>query len=65
MLYICTKFHENILDGNKVIEQTRFILEIFQWAIISQNNLGAVTVIVYCTLSDTCSIKISLLVFKL
>ena len=29
MLYICTKFYENILNGNKVIEQTRFALEIF------------------------------------
>ena len=29
MLYICTKFYENILKGNKVIEQTRFALEIF------------------------------------
>ena len=24
MVYICTKFHENILDGIKVIERTRF-----------------------------------------
>ena len=24
MVYICTKFRENILDGMKVIERTRF-----------------------------------------
>ena len=24
MVYICTKFHENILDGIEVIERTRF-----------------------------------------
>ena len=24
LVYICTKFHENILDGIKVIEQTQF-----------------------------------------
>ena len=36
LLYICTKFHENILDLIKVIEQTRFSLEIFQLGIISQ-----------------------------
>ena len=24
MVYICAKFHENILDGIKVIERTRF-----------------------------------------
>ena len=36
MLYICTKLYENILDGNKVKEQTRLSLEIFQRTIISQ-----------------------------
>ena len=24
VVYICTKFHENILDGIKVLERTRF-----------------------------------------
>ena len=24
LVYICTKFHENILDGTKVIERTQF-----------------------------------------
>ena len=35
-LYICTKFHENILDGIKVIQQTRFSIENFQRSIIAQ-----------------------------
>ena len=35
MVYICTKFHENILDGIKVIERTRFSWEKNQRAIIS------------------------------
>ena len=39
LLNICTKFHENILEGIKVIEQTRFSLEIFQRGIISQKLL--------------------------
>ena len=34
MVYICTNFHENILDGIKVIEQTRFSYEKFQRSII-------------------------------
>ena len=38
MFYICTKCHENILDSNKVIEQTRFSFEIFQRRIISQGG---------------------------
>ena len=37
MLNICTKFHENIHDGNKFIGHIRFSLEIFQRGIISQN----------------------------
>ena len=34
LVYICTKFHENILDGIKVIEQTQFSKEKFQRGII-------------------------------
>ena len=34
MVYISTKFHENILGGIKVIEQTRFSSEKFQSGII-------------------------------
>ena len=36
VLNICTKFHENIPDGIKVIELTRFSLEIFQRDMITQ-----------------------------
>ena len=34
MVYICTKFHENILEGIKVKEQTQFSKEKFQRGII-------------------------------
>ena len=34
LVYIRTKFHENILDGIKVIEQTQFSKEKFQMGII-------------------------------
>ena len=34
VVYICTKFHENILEDTKVIERTRFSQEKFQRAII-------------------------------
>ena len=32
VIYICTKFHENILDGIKVKERTRFSSEKISWA---------------------------------
>ena len=34
LVYICTKFHENILNGIKVIELTRFSCEKFGRGII-------------------------------
>ena len=34
MVYICTKIHENILDGNKVIKRTKVSLQTFQRGII-------------------------------
>ena len=34
VVYICTKFHENILDGIKAIEKTVFPSEKFQRGII-------------------------------
>ena len=36
MVYICTKFHENVLDSIKVIEQTRFLFKKFPRGIIPQ-----------------------------
>ena len=34
VVYICTKFHENILEGIKVIELTQFSQEKFRRGII-------------------------------
>ena len=52
MLYICTKFHENISRGFSVIEQKHdFHSEIFK----GQNfvkNVDGVTVLVLCISSD-------------
>ena len=50
VVYISTKFHENILGDR--IERTRFYSEKFQRAIIPVKNVGGVTVLVLCTLSD-------------
>ena len=52
MVYICTKFHENILHGIKVIKRTRIQSEKFQRAIILLKNVGGVSVLVLCTSSD-------------
>ena len=51
MVYICTKFHENILDRIKVIELTRFSKEISKGH-NSVKNEGGVTVVFLCTSSD-------------
>ena len=37
ILYICTKFHENILNSFKVIEKTQFHSQKLQMGIISKN----------------------------
>ena len=34
LVYICTKFHQNILDGIKVVERTQFTQENFLRGII-------------------------------
>ena len=36
MLYICAKFHENISNGIKVTERTRFLYEKLQRGVIPQ-----------------------------
>ena len=51
LLCICTKFHENILDGIKVTEQTRFSLEKNSKGHNSTRLVGAFTVRVLCKLS--------------
>ena len=52
MVYICTKFHENILEGIKVVEQTQFSKENISKGHNSIKNVGGVTVLVLCTSPD-------------
>ena len=52
MAYICTKFHENILDGIKVIERTRFSEEKKSKGHNSVKNVNGVSVLVLYTSSD-------------
>ena len=49
VIYMCTKFHENILGGIKVTERTSFSLEKLQRAI---KYADVVSVLVLCTSSD-------------
>ena len=51
MVYICTKFHENILDSIKVIERKRFSYQKISKGHNSIKNVGGVTVLFLCTLS--------------
>ena len=51
LLYIFITFHENILDGIKVIERTRISNKEFQRALIRKNE-GGVMVLFLCTSSD-------------
>ena len=71
LLYICTRFHENIINGINVTckEQTRFSLKNLKGHNFTK-IVGGVTVLVLCTLSETSFspaglMKISLTVFKL
>ena len=52
VIFICTKFHKNILDGIKVIEWARFSYEKFKKGHKSVKNVGGVTVLFLCTSSD-------------
>ena len=52
MVYICTKFRENILDGIKVIERTEFSYQKFQKGHNSVKNGGGVRILLLCTSSD-------------
>ena len=52
LVYICTKFHENILDGVKAIEQDTIPIGKISKGHNSVKNIGGVTVLVFCTLSD-------------
>ena len=51
MVYISTKFHENILGGIKVIQNHGFHQK-FSKGHNSVRNVGGVTVLLLCTLSD-------------
>ena len=51
VVYICTKFHGNILDGIIVMERTRFSKQKSKGH-NSVKNVDRVSVLVLCTLSD-------------
>ena len=52
MLYICTKFHENISKGFRVTELTQFLISKISKGHHSVNNVGGLVVLVLCLLSD-------------
>ena len=52
IVYICTKFYENILPGFKVIEQTKFSKEKISKGHNSLKNVGGIMVLVLCISSD-------------
>ena len=52
MLYIYTKFHENILDGIKIKERTRFPLKKILRRIMLHEIVGEVAILVLCTSFD-------------
>ena len=52
VVYTCTKFHENILNGIKVIERTWFSWDKNSKGHNSVKNEGGLTVLVLCTSSD-------------
>ena len=49
---ICYKFHENILNGNRVMEQHDFHTKKFLKGHNTVKNVGGVSVLVLCTSSD-------------
>ena len=52
MLYICTKFHENISKGFRVTELTQFLISKFSKGHHSVKHVGGIMVLVLCLLSD-------------
>ena len=52
MLYICTKFHENISKGFRVTQLTQFPISIFSKRHRSVENKGGVMILVLNTFSD-------------
>ena len=61
MLYICTKFHENISKGFRVTRLTKFLISKFAKRHRSVENIGGVMILVFNTLSDhaLCLYKVS------
>ena len=51
MVYICTKFHENILVGIKVIADTIFTGKVLKGH-SSLKNVGGVRIILICMSTD-------------
>ena len=51
MVYICTKFHENILDSIKLKSGNDFHSKISK-GYNSVKDVGRVTILFFCTLSD-------------
>ena len=51
-VYICTKFHENILDGIKVNTADMIFIGKISKGHNSVKNVGGVTVLFCCTSSD-------------
>ena len=52
LVHICTKFHENIPRGIKVIEQTQFVYEKISKGHNSVKKVDGVTILFLCTSSD-------------
>ena len=52
MLYICTKFHENISEGFRVTGLTQFLISKFLKRQRSVENIGGVMILVFNTFSD-------------
>ena len=52
VVYTCIKFHENILNSLKVIKRTFIFIGKNSKGHSSVKNVGGVTVLFLCTLSD-------------
>ena len=52
MLYICTKFHENISKGFRVTGLTHFLISKFSKRHRSVENIGGVMILVFNIFSD-------------
>ena len=52
MLYICTKFHENISKGFRVTELIQFLISKFSKSHHSIENIGGIMILVLNIFSD-------------